>query len=76
MRNELKSLILAAAVAGCGGDDGREETASATNGVTTPGISTTLTTGDSVPTTSEGSGSGNDNGQECVAVWLWEQTPC
>ena len=59
MRNELKTLILAAAVAGCGGDDGREETASATNGVTTPGISTTLTTGDSAPTTSEGSGSGS-----------------
>jgi hypothetical protein len=63
MRNELKTLILAAAVAGCGDDGGREDSASATSGVTGPGISGTLPTGDTAPTTGEGTdGGGSSSG--------------
>jgi hypothetical protein len=64
MRNELKSLIFATAVVGCGGDDGGREasaSASGTGGVTTPGITTTPTSGDSTPTSSEGSGSNSNS---------------
>jgi hypothetical protein len=64
MRNELKTLIFAAAVAGCGGDDGgREVTAGGTgsaSSITGPGITTTPTSGDSTPTTGD-SASGNSN---------------
>jgi hypothetical protein len=60
MRNQLKTLIFAASVAGCGGDDtGRESsagaTASAGGSITTPGITTT-------PTTSDGSDGGSGSG--------------
>jgi len=65
MRNELKSLIFAASVAGCGGDDGGREAsagASVSDGsVTTPGITTMPTSSDSTPT-SDGSGGSGGSG--------------
>ncbi len=65
MRNELKTLILAASVAGCGGDDGRQTSAGATvsdSSVTTPGITTTPTSSDTTPTSDGGSGGSGGSG--------------